>query len=56
MSVFDDVDDKLYAFASLFHDVINKQAPLKQVHLRGNQVPYLTNEWTLSVRLQHLAK
>ena len=36
MSVFDDVDDKLYAFASLFHDVINKQAPLKQVHLRGN--------------------
>ena len=36
MSVFDDVNDKLYAFESLFNDVVNKHAPLKQVHLRGN--------------------
>ena len=42
MSVFDDVDDKLYAFESLFHDVINKHAPLKQV-------PYLTDEWRKAI-------
>ena len=50
MSVFNDVDDKLYAFESRFQDVINKHAPLKQVHLQGNQVPYLTDEWRKAIR------
>ena len=50
MSVFDDVNDKLYAFESLFNDVVNKHAPPKQVHLRGNQVPYLTDDWRKAIR------
>lgn len=40
MNVFDDIDDKLYAFESLFHTIINQHAPLNQAHMRGGQVPY----------------
>ena len=35
MNVFDDIDDKLYAFESLFHTIINQHAPIKQAHVPG---------------------
>ena len=50
MNVFDDIDDKLYAFESLFHTIVNQHAPLKQAHVRGGQVPYLTDEWRKAIR------
>ena len=40
MNDFDDIDDKLYAFESLFHTIIDQHARLKQAHVRGGQVPY----------------
>ena len=57
MNVFYDIDDKLTAFESLFHTIINQHAPLKQAHVRGGQVPYLTDEWRKGIRHQnHLWK
>lgn len=48
IEVFDDVDDKNYAFEKLYIDVLNEHAPLKvlkQVHVRGNQVPFMNEQW-----------
>ena len=42
--MFDDVGDKLFIFESLYTDVFNDHAPVKYVHIRGNQVPYITEE------------
>ena len=50
MNVFDDIDDKLYAYESLFYTIINQHAPIKQAHVRGGQVPYLTDEWRKAIR------
>lgn len=49
-NVFDDIDDKRYAFESLFHTIIDQHAPLKQAHVSGSQVPYLTDEWRKAIR------
>lgn len=35
MDVFEDVDDKLFVFKTLFTEVLNDHAPLKQFHERG---------------------
>ena len=45
MNVFDDIDDKLYAFESLFHTIINQHAPLKQAHMRGGHAGTILNRW-----------
>ena len=50
MDVFDDADDKLFVFESLYNDVVNEHAPVKQVYVRGNQVPYMTEEWRKAIR------
>ena len=50
MDIFDDVDDKLFAFESLYLDIINEFAPVKNFHVRGNQVPFVTEEWRKSIR------
>ena len=50
MDVFDDVDDKLFAFESLYLDIINEQAPIKKFHARGNQVPFMSEQWRKSIR------
>jgi hypothetical protein len=44
MDIFDDVDDKLFVFESLYMDVVNEHAPLKRVHVMGNQVPFMTKQ------------
>ena len=41
LDVFDDVS-KLYAFEQLFVDVLDQYTPLKQTHIRGNQVLFMT--------------
>ena len=50
LDVFDDVNNKLYAFEQLFVDVIDQHTPLKQTHIRGNQVPFMTREWHKTIR------
>lgn len=50
MDLFDDVDDKLYTFEQLYLDILDEHAPLKQIHSRGKQVPYLTEEWRKAIR------
>ena len=45
MDVFEDVDYKLFVFETLFTEVLGDHAPLKQFHVRGKQVPYMTEEW-----------
>ena len=50
MDVFDDVDNKLFAFESLYLDIINEQVPIKKFHARGNQVPFMSEQWRKSIR------
>ena len=50
VDVFDEVDDKLYAFEQLYHEILNEHAPLKQTIVRGNQVPYMTEQWRKAIR------
>ncbi|PFX22317.1 putative RNA-directed DNA polymerase from transposon X-element [Stylophora pistillata] len=49
-SIFDDVDDHAWAFGKLFLDIANEHAPIKQFHIRGGQVPYMTPEWRRAIR------
>ena len=53
IDIFDDVNDKLFVFESLYMDVVNKHAPLKRVHLRGNQVPFMTKQWRQEIRYRN---
>ena len=50
VDMFDEVDDKLYAFEQLYHEILNEHAPLKQTTVRGNQVPYMTEQWRKAIR------
>jgi len=52
MEVLDDVDDKYmyYAFESLYLDILNEHTPLKQVHVRGNQIPFMNEQWQKAIR------
>lgn len=50
MDVFDDVVDKLFAFESLYLDIINDQAPIKKFQARGNEMPLMTEQWRKSIR------
>lgn len=44
MDVFEDVDDNMFAFETLFTEVLDDHAPLRQYHVRGNQVSYMIEE------------
>ena len=50
VDVFDEVDDKLYAFEELYSEILNEHAPHKQTVVRGNQVPYMTEQWRKAIR------
>ena len=41
---------KLYAVEQLFLSVLNEHAPIKQTMIRGNQVPYMTEQWRGAIR------
>ena len=49
-SIFDDIDDQAWAFTKLFSDIANEHAPIKQFHIRGGQLPYMTPEWRRAIR------
>lgn len=42
--IFDDAEDKLYAFNSLFHDILDEHAPIKTMKIRGRLNSYVTDE------------
>ena len=42
--VFDDAEDKLYAFNSLFNDILDKHAPVKTIKLKGKPNCCVTEE------------
>ena len=46
-------DDKLFVFESLYMDVVNEHVPLKRVHVRGNQVPFMTKQWREEIRYRN---
>ena len=50
MEFFHDVNDKLFAFESLYLDIINEHTPLKQFLVRGNQVPFMNEQWRIAIR------
>ena len=51
IDLFDELDDKVYAFEQLFLlSVLNENAPIKQTMIRGNQVPYMTEQWRRVIR------
>ena len=50
MDLFDEVDDKLYTFEQLYLDILDEHAPLKRLHIRGKQVPYMNEEWRKAIR------
>ena len=42
VDAFDDVEDKLYYFNSLFNDILDKHAPIKTFKIRGRPNPCVT--------------
>ena len=43
-SVFDDPDDRLWAWQTLFLDICNDHVPYKEVKIRSQSAPWITNE------------
>ena len=43
-NIFDDLDDHVYLFNSLFLDVLNDHAPMKQVKIKSRPNPFVTTE------------
>ena len=44
IDIFDDVDDKLYAFHQIFDDILDSHAPIKVVKIRSRPNPCVTAE------------
>ena len=42
LDLFDDVDDKLFVFNSLFNGVLDCDAPMKTVHVKKNCAPWIS--------------
>ncbi len=49
----DEIDDKVYVFDTLYSDIVIEHAPIKQFHLRGNQVPYMSEQWRKAIRYRN---
>ena len=50
IDLFDELDDKVYASELLFVGVFNEHAPIKRTMIRGNQVPYMMEQWRRVIR------
>jgi len=44
LDIFDDAEDKLYAFNLLFNNILDKHAPIKMMKICGRPNPYVTEE------------
>ena len=52
VSMFDDVDDQIWAHEMLLNDVINDHAPLKTKVVRGKHCPYMHNELRKAINVK----
>ena len=52
-SVFDDPDDKLWAWNKLFLDVCDQHAPLEDVKVRSSSLPWITNNICLKINIRY---
>ena len=43
VDIIDSVDDKLFAFDTLFNDILEQHAPVKSFKIRGKQNPCVTD-------------
>ena len=43
-NIFDDLDDQVHVFSSLFLDVLNDHAPIKRIKIKSRPNPYITPE------------
>jgi hypothetical protein len=39
---------------TLYSDIVNEHAPIKQFHLRGNQVPFMSEKWRKAIRYRNM--
>ena len=46
--IFDDVNDQAWAYNWLFLQDVKDHGPLKQFHIRGGHVPYMTAQLRLA--------
>ena len=53
MNSFEDVNDKLFAFESMYTSILDEHAPMKTVRVRGNQVPFMNDEWRKAIRYRN---
>ena len=44
LDIFDDVEDKLYAFHILFNDILDEHEPIKRIKIHACPNPYVTEE------------
>lgn len=44
LSVFDDAEDKLYAFSTLFNEILDNHAPVRTIKVRGRRNPCITED------------
>ena len=44
------LSDQAWAVSKLFLDIANEHAPIKQFHIRGGHVSYMTPEWRRAIR------
>jgi len=51
-NLFDDVDDQLWAYETLLHEVVNDHAPLKTKTVRGRHCPYMHNELRKAINVK----
>ena len=52
-SVFDDPDDKLWAWNKMFLDVCDQHAPFKDVKVRSTSLPWMTNNIRLKINVRY---
>ena len=54
--MFDDIDDKVWFFEKLFHDVIELHAPTKIKKVKINQVPFMHGELRRAINVKAMLK
>ena len=54
--IFDDVEDKMWYFEKLFHDLIERNAPTKTKKIKPNQIPYMHGQLRKAINVKAMLK
>ena len=54
--IFDDVEDKMWYFEKLFHNIIESNAPTKTKKIKPNQVPYMHGDLRKAINVKAMLK